>query len=613
MTFMPRTRLVNPRLGTYFGIFASAFVGLVLMLAMLEQLGMAAGSVRLAMMVGPIALYAAIGLASLTRDPLEFYAAGRRVPPAYGGLGLALTALGSTGMVAIAGELFLVGFDALCIGIGALAGFVVMAVLLAPFIRKFGAYTIPSYLGRRFDSRLLRLTAAGVLSVPMLLMLSAELRVGASAAAALTGLGLAASTIVLAFVLAVTLAAGGVRGLTWTATAQGIAGLLALLVPVAIVGVSLTNFPLSQLSHGPTLRTLTRFEQLQGMPIILAPAWAFDLPGEGIQGIAKRFAQPFGSVGSAAFVAATLTIMAGVASAPWLLPRVAAAPGVYEARKSIGWATFFFGMVVLTLSAIAGFMRFYLMDLTGQAAAVEPTWLKTLAAMGLAGVDAPGGRLTAAGVGFARDGIIYSLPVAAGLPPIVSSLAYAGILAVALAAAGAAAVTLGNMLSEDVVNGLTWEIEGERARVEVGRLGLVVALLLGALIATVAPSDPLDLVLWALGLTGSAAFPVLVLSIWWKRLNALGAIAGVVCGFAVAVLTIIAGEARWIGVDGSLAGVLGIPAGLIGAIATSLLTPGPSRHVLELVRDIRVPGGEILYDREMRLARLKRRQRSGGK
>ena len=219
MTFMPRTRLVNPRLGTYFGIFASAFVGLVLMLAMLEQLGMAAGSVRLAMMVGPIALYAAIGLASLTRDPLEFYAAGRRVPPAYGGLGLALTALGSTGMVAIAGELFLVGFDALCIGIGALAGFVVMAVLLAPFIRKFGAYTIPSYLGRRFDSRLLRLTAAGVLSVPMLLMLSAELRVGASAAAALTGLGLAASTTVLAFVLAVTLAVGGVRGLTWTGTA----------------------------------------------------------------------------------------------------------------------------------------------------------------------------------------------------------------------------------------------------------------------------------------------------------------------------------------------------------------------------------------------------------
>ena len=106
---------------------------------------------------------------------------------------------------------------------------------------------------------------------------------------------------------------------------------------------------------------------------------------------------------------------------------------------------------------------------------------------------------------------------------------------------------------------------------------------------------------------------VALVSIWWKRLNALGAIAGVVCGFAVAVLTIIAGEARWIGVDGSLAGVLGIPAGLIGAIATSLLTPGPSRHVLELVRDIRVPGGEILYDREMRLARLKRRQRSGGK
>ncbi len=613
MTFMPRTRLVNPRLGTYFGIFASAFAGLVLMLAMLEQLGMAPGSVRLAMMLGPIVLYAAIGIASYTREPLEFFAAGRRVPPAYGGLGLALTALGSTGMVAIAGELFLVGFDALCIEIGALAGFVVMSVLLAPFIRKFGAYTIPSYLGRRFDSRLLRLTAAGILSVPMLLMLSAELRVGASAAAALSGWGLAASTLTIALVLALTLGLSGVRGLTWTTVAQGIAGFLALLVPVVIVGVYLTNLPVPQLSHGPTLRSLTRFEQLQGMPIILAPPWAFDLPGEGIQGMAKRFAQPFGNVGAAAFVAATLTIMAGVASAPWLLPRVAAAPGVYEARKSIGWATFFFGMVLLTLSAVAGFLRFYIMDLTGHTAAVVPTWLKHLTDLGLASVDAPGGRLTAAGVGLARDGVIYALPVAAGLPPIVLSLAYAGVLAMALAAAGAAAVTLGNMLSEDVVNGLTWEIDGERARVDLGRLGLAVALLLGALIAMVAPTDPLDLMLWALGLTGSAAFPVLVLSIWWKRLNALGAMAGVISGFSVAVLTIIAGEARWIGIDGGLAGVLGIPAGLIGAIATSLLTPGPSRHVLELVRDIRVPGGEILYDREMRILRLKRRQRAGGK
>lgn len=611
MTFMPRTRLVNPRLGTYFGIFTSAFVAVVIMLAMLERLGLPAGWVRAAMLAVPLMLYAAIGAGSFTREPIEYFAAGRRVPAGYGGIGLSLTALGGTGVVGIAGGLFIVGYDALCLAIGALAGFVVMAVLLAPFIRKFGAYTVPSYLGRRFESKVLRLAAAGTLSVPMLLMLSAELHVGAAAASGLTGWPTAASTFALAIALVVVLAAGGVRALTWSSVAQCIAVLLAIIVPVAIVGVYLTNFPLAQLSHGPSLRSLTRFEQLQGMPIVIAPPWAFDLPGEGIQAMAKRFAQPFGNVGPAAFVAATLTIMAGVSAAPWLLPRVAAAPGVYEARKSIGWATFYFGILLLTLSAAAGFMRFYIMDLTGEAAAVVPSWLRALVDLGIASVDVPGGKLTVNGIALSRDGVLYALTLAARLPPIILYLVYAGIVAVTLAAAGAAAATLGNILAEDVVNGLTWEIESEHFRVHVARAGLVVAALLGALIAVVAPTDPLRLLLWALALTGSTAFPVLVLSIWWKRINALGALAGVVTGFAVAVLAIVAGEANWIGLDGGLAAVFGIPASLAAAIVASLLTPPPSRHVLELVRDIRVPGGEILYDREMRLARLKRRQMAG--
>lgn len=610
MTFMPRTRLVNPRLGTYFGIFASVFAGVVVMLAMLEQLGLPAVWVRGAMLALPVALYAAIGIGSYTKEPQEFFAAGRRVPAGYGGIGLAFTALGGTGLVAIAGSLFIVGYDSLCIAIGALAGFVVMSILLAPFIRKFGAYTIPSYLGRRFESRALRLVAAAALSVPMLLVLSAELHVGATAMSALTGWKPAVGTFTMAIMLAAILAAGGVRALTWSSVAQSIAVLLALIVPVAIVGVYLTNIPLALFGHGPVLRSLTRFEQLQGMPIVIAPNWAFDLPGEGIQAMAKRFAQPFGNVGPAAFVTATLTIMAGVAAAPWLLPRVAAAPGVYEARKSIGWATFYFGIVLLTLSAVAGFMRFYVMDLTGVAAPVVPSWLHKLADLGLASVDVPAGKLTVNGIGLARDGVIYALTFAAGLPAIVLYLVYTGVVAITLAAAGALAVTLGNILAEDVVNGLSWEIEAEQYRVHAARAGLVAAALAGALIAVVAPTDALRLLLWALALTGSTAFPVLVLSIWWKRINALGAIAGVATGFAVAVLAIVAGEARWIALDGALAGAIGIPASLLAAVTVSLVTPVPTRHVLELVRDIRVPGGEILYDREMRLARLKRRQRA---
>jgi cation/acetate symporter len=176
-------------------------------------------------------------------------------------------------------------------------------------------------------------------------------------------------------------------------------------------------------------------------------------------------------------------------------------------------------------------------------------------------------------------------------------------VAAALAGAGAVAVALGNALAEDVVQGLSWQSAPPTVRLSVARVAIVASALFGGVIAISAPTDPLKLMLWAFALTGAAAFPVLVLSIWWKRLNAFGTSAGIVTGFAVTVLAILAGEAGWIGVDSALAGAMGLPAGVVAAISVALVTPPPSRQMLEFVRDIRVPGGEIVYDREMRLQR----------
>jgi cation/acetate symporter len=130
--------------------------------------------------------------------------------------------------------------------------------------------------------------------------------------------------------------------------------------------------------------------------------------------------------------------------------------------------------------------------------------------------------------------------------------------------------------------------------------------------AMLAPADPLMLLLWALALSAGTAFPLLVLSIWWKRLNGWGALAGLAAGFGVTVLAILAGEAAVSPVNSALAGVLGAPAAFLAAILVSRITPAPERHVLEMTRDLRMPGGETLFDREMRLLRLKQRQRAGG-
>jgi cation/acetate symporter len=608
MPFSHRARVVNPRLGTYFGIFMSAFVALALMALIFEGLGAPTVALQTAMFAGPLVLYAAIGLAAFTRDPLDFFAAGRRVPAFYSGLVLAQTAMGATGLLALSGAFFLIGFDALCLVVGGLAGFVVMAVMLAPFFRKFGAFTIPSYLGRRFESRALRIAAGAVLTVPMLLMLAGEIRMGAFAASWLLPEPMAINVTLLVAIMILTLAAGGMRSLAWSTSAQCIASLIALLVPVTIVAILLTNLPLPQLSHGPILRALGRAEAAQGLPIILPPALAFDMPMEGLQAIAKRYADAFGSVGPLAFVIMTITALAGVASAPWLLPRVAATPSVYEARKSLGWATLLFGVIMLTLAAVAVFMREYVVDIVTATGPVQiPAWLEELKALGMAAVEDAVRRPTMQSFGFNRDAVLLSLPIAAELPAAVLYLAAGGAIAAALATAGAVAVALGSVLAEDVVYGLSWQPPSPGARLIVSRLSLMAAAVLGGALAIAAPTDPLKLMLWSLALTASTAFPVLVLSIWWKRLNAFGAIAGIVTGFGVTVLAIVAGEAGMIGLDGALAAALGLPAGTFAAVFVTLMTPAPGRHVLELVRDIRVPGGEILIDREMRFQRRQKR------
>jgi cation/acetate symporter len=452
--------------------------------------------------------------------------------------------------------------------------------------------------------------SGGILAVPMLLVMAAELRIGAHAATWFYPMPTGVAVMTLVLVVVLTLAAGGMRSFAWSSAAQSIAALIALLVPVAIVGLIVTNLPFPQLSSGPVLRMIGRAEAAQGLPIILPPLLAFDMPGEGLEPLAKRYSDAFGSVGPLAFVIMTLSLLSGLASAPWLLPRVAGTPGVYEARKSLGWATLLFGIAMLTIASVGIFMRDYLTDIVTAVGPVRfPEWFENLRTMGILSVSGDG-RPTLSSFNMSRDDVLLSLPIAAQMPAAVVYLAAGGIVAAALATAGAVALALGNILAEDIVYGLSWSPPGSNARLIVSRLALGTSAAIAGLIALAAPTDPLKLVLWAVALTGAATFPVLVLSIWWKRLNEFGAVAGMATGFSVTVLAIIAGEAGLTGTDSALAAAIGLPAGAVATIAVALATPGPQKSLLELVRDIRVPGGEILYDREMRHQRRKKAQRT---
>jgi cation/acetate symporter len=606
MAFTARSRLVNPRLGTYFGIFAAAFVSLVLMALMFEQLGTSDLAVRMLMFAGPIVLFAAIGLLSAAREAGDYFVCGRRVPAFFNGLVLGISALGGAGFLALTGAFFSVGFDALCLSLGFCAGFVFMGALLAPFLRKFGAYTIPTYLGRRFESPTLRVVAAAVLAVPLLLLLAAEARFAAYASAWLTGQSERLMAVVVVSCVAATVIAGGMRSLTWSSSAQAIAALFALAVPATVVAIMMSNVPLPQMTHGNILRVLSRTEDTRGLPIFLAPMLALELPGVGLEPLAKRFIQSFGSVGSLAFALMTLMTAAGIAASPSLLARPGSTPGVYEARKTFGWAVLVSGVVLLTLPAVAVFLRALLLDqVIGQPVDRLPAWFQSLQQVGIARVDATAPTVSFANVSFERDAALFALPYAAGFPQVLVYLALAGALAAALAALAAALTAAAAILSEDVVHGVQPDTAPESARIATARIALLGAAFVTVWLAVAAPADPLKLFLWSLCFSASAAFPVLVLSVWWKRINAWGAMLGMLAGLAAAALAILLGEAEAWPLPGTLAGAVGLPVGTVTAMVASLLTPAPGKSVLDGMNEMRVPGGETLYDREVRLQRLK--------
>ena len=410
MAFGARARLVNPRLGTYFSIFAALFTALFLLILIFEQLRFDEQPLKLVFFAGPIVIFAAIGLSVASDDTLNYFAAGRRVPALYTGLLLAACSLGATFFVAGTGAFFFAGFDALVLMLGTLTGFVVMAIALAPFYRKFGAFTVPSYLGRRFDSRPLRIITAVVAAVPMLLVLSAELRMGAGAAGRLITASPNMIVALLALSVAISTAAGGKRSFTWVGVAQSIAVFLALFGVATTVSVIVTSLPIPQLANGPMVRALVHNEVREGLQFVNVWPLAFQLPGEGFAALTKPYTQPFGVIGPLAFVLGTFAIATGISTAPWLLPRVAAAPSVYEARKALGWATVFSGLAILTISSVAVFMRDFALDtVMSERLGPLPKWLFDAAAAHLVAFDPSAARLGFDGLKFDRDGVLFAL------------------------------------------------------------------------------------------------------------------------------------------------------------------------------------------------------------
>jgi cation/acetate symporter len=597
----------NPRLGTSFGIFTSAFASLVLILIILEQLGLERQLISNLIVALPVLFYAAIGIMVRTTNVEEFFVSGQRVPPLYNGVALSANLISGAGLLGLIGSFFFIGYDALPIALGWCAGLGIMSVIFAPYLRKAGAYTLPGFFGLRFSSRLLRLVAALALFPPVVILLAAELRIGQLIAGVFLDTDPQVALQAGVVFLTVAVIFGGMRSLTWTQCAQFIVALLGISVPLIVVSMLMTNLPLPQLSYGAVLQEVGELEVARELISGGKQPLSEALPGVDPASLTQPFAAMFASISAGDFIALAVCIMLGTAVLPMQVSRASTAPTVAAIRKSFGWAAVLVGLVALTVPAYAAFAKYQALNLLlGIPAAQIPDWGTVMSQLGLITLspNALDPALGGARVEFSRDSVAFMLPIMNEFPFVMVGLVGAAVLAAVLAAAGGQIVTLGTVLSNDIYYSFNRSASAAR-RLLIARLAMI-AFVIGAYsLAMQEGADPLRMMLWAISLCAGAFFAPLAMAIWWRGLTSFGAMLGIIAGFAATaayIATTAEGGTQWFGVDGLTAGLLGIPASAAAAIVGSMLSPKPDPATLEIMDEMRIPSGETVHARLTRLA-----------
>lgn len=595
----------NPRLGTGFGIFTSTFASLVVLLIILEQLGLARTWISQLIIVLPVIFYAAIGVFVRTTAVEDYFVAGQRVPPLYNGLALSANLVSGAGLLGLTGCFFFIGYDALPIALGWCAGLGLMAVLLAPYLRKMGAYTLPGFFSIRFSSRVCRVIAALLLLPPIFMLLVTELSIGRSIASVFLRADPNFILQIGCLLLAITVIFGGMRALTWTQCAQFIVVILSISVPLIAVSILVTNLPLPQLSFGTIIQQLTEIEAKNGIARTFAQPLSTVLPGADVTPISHPFGAILQSLGAGDFIALTICFMLGAAVLPTQIARMSTTPSISSLRKSIGWAALLVGLIVLTIPAFAAFTKFQAaQDLLGVPASQIPDSGNVLSQLGLIQIS-PNSLDPALGnaeVLFYRDYVALMLPVLNDFPFVLIGLIGAAALAAVMAAAGGQLVALANVISNDFYHPFHRTASPAR-RLIIARIALIIIIIVAYSFVAQEDFDPLHMLIMAFSLSAGTFFAPLVLAIWWRGLTQFGAICGMLAGFGATALQFMAepGSAL-LGVDPLTAGILGVPVSALAAIGGSIVSPKPSAETLEILNEIGIPSGETVHARLTRLA-----------
>ncbi|WP_137124814.1 sodium:solute symporter family protein [Roseomonas sp. HF4] len=570
-------------LGKVYTWYTGGFAAFVLVLAVLEQMGVPNRIIGYLFVFLTIGVYALIGYLSRTAQVSEYYVAGRRVPAFYNGMATGSDWMSAASFIGMAGTLYLLGFDGLAFVLGWTGGYVLVAILLAPYLRKFGAYTVPDFLGARYGGNFARFCGVIVLMSASFTYVVAQIFGTGIIASRFLGISFELAVFVgLAGILVCSML-GGMRAVTWTQVAQYIILIIAYLIPVVLLSAKVTGVPIPQLMYG---QAIDQIEMLRATKEALAGA--------------PSHITPFQTYDPLNFFGLIFCLMVGTASLPHILMRYFTTPSVRDARKSVAWSLFFIFLLYFTAPAYAAFAKLEVFtNVIGSQIADLPNWVRIWSDIGLVRVNDANadGILQFREFVINADAIVLATPEIAGLPYVIAGLVAAGGLAAALSTADGLLLAIANALSHDIYYRMIDPNANTKRRLVVARILLICVAIVAAYVASTRPAGILAMVAWAFSIAASGLFPALVMGVWWKRTTTAGAVAGMIVGYGVCLFYLIGtqyyGMPLWFGVRNISCGLFGIPAAFLTTWVVSMMTPEPSKDMQDFVESIRTPRGGV--------------------
>ena len=553
------------------------------------------------------ALYIGIAIWARAGSTKEFYVAGGGVNPIANGMATAADWMSAASFISMAGLIAFMGYGGSVFLMGWTGGFVLLALLLAPYLRKFGKFTVPEFVGERFYSKTARIVAVICLIIASVTYVIGQMKgVGVAFGRFLevdysTGLLIG---MVIVFMYSVM---GGMKGITYTQIAQYCVLILAYTIPAIFISLNLTGNPFPQLGLGSTMAGTEQY-LLDRLDQVVTEL-----------GFVEYTTAVRGSTLN--MFAYTMSLMIGTAGLPHVIIRFFTVPKVRDARASAGWALFFIAILYTSAPAVAAMARLNLMDTVnlpnGDNLAYDqrPDWFKNWEKTGLLGFDDKNGDQkiqytsdpATNELRVDRDIIVLANPEIAKLPNWVIALIAAGGLAAALSTAAGLLLAISSAISHDLIKGVVNPNISEKGELRASRISMALAIAGAGYLGLNPPGFAAGTVALAFGLAASSIFPVLMMGIFTKTINKEGAIAGMVAGISVTLFYVFQHKgilfvadwtyleglgSNWIlGIEPNAFGAVGAVCNFVVAIIVSRMTKETPQEVQDLVEHVRMPSG----------------------